>query len=347
LRLDKHGQLGIWDARAPAEELADDDDSVRPRDNESGKCWRLQLHWPATSRSSISSIKFDPLDSHSVFTSSYDCTIRRLSFATGISTEIFSSGETLISCIDIPYHGNEMWISDASGGLTHLDLREDKSKAKWYQLSDQKIGSVSINPANPHFLVTASNSRAMKIWDTRNLRNIPANGPEGPANEFDEDVINGFLSSSNGKTCLRGEWRHNKSVSSAYWDPRGRSIVSTSYDDTLRLWEFDGSVFRRDIPFPSSRPLKQIRHNCQTGRWLTVLKAQWSPNPDHYPHFTVGNMEHSLDIFSGKGDLLARLADRKRITAVQAVTCSHPSILERAASGNGSGRCVLWAPIDQ
>ena len=35
-----------------------------------------------------------------------------------------------------------------------------------------------------------------------------------------------------------------------------------------------------------------------------------------------------------------------RITAVQAVTCSHPNIVERAASGNGSGRCVLWAPAD-
>lgn len=23
------------------------------------------------------------------------------------------------------------------------------------------------------------------------------------------------------------------------------------------------------------------------GRWVTILKAQWSPNPDVYPHFTV------------------------------------------------------------
>lgn len=35
-----------------------------------------------------------------------------------------------------------------------------------------------------------------------------------------------------------------------------------------------------------------------------------------------------------------------RISAVQAVTCSHPNIVERAASGNASGRCVLWAPAD-
>ena len=100
---------------------------------------------------------------------------------------------------------------------------------------------------------------------------------------------------------------------------------------------------------------------------MSILRAQWSPNADIFPHFTVGNMEHSLDIYSCKGDLLAKLTDSSksvgvnshdypgsftefviflRITAVQAVTCSHPNIAERAASGNGSGRCVLWAPAD-
>lgn len=97
-----------------------------------------------------------------LFTSSYDCTVRHLSFTSGVSTEIFSTDDTLISCIDMPSTGNEMWISDASGGLTHLDLREDKSHGRWYQLSEEKIGSVSVNPTNSYFLVTASNSRALK-----------------------------------------------------------------------------------------------------------------------------------------------------------------------------------------
>lgn len=52
--------------------------------------------------------------------------------------------------------------------------------------------------------------------------------------EFDAAAISEFLESKQGKSCLRGEWRHDKSVSSAYWDPRGRAIVSTSYDDNLR-----------------------------------------------------------------------------------------------------------------
>jgi WD repeat-containing protein 76 len=63
---DKHGQLGIWDARAPQDDAENEDQGVDPDQRESGKYWRLQVHWPATSQSSISCIKFDPIDAHSV-----------------------------------------------------------------------------------------------------------------------------------------------------------------------------------------------------------------------------------------------------------------------------------------
>ncbi|VDB83034.1 unnamed protein product [Peniophora sp. CBMAI 1063] len=339
---DKHGQLGIWDARAQPDE---DEDDERPADErEGGKYWRLQPHWPATSKSSISSIKFDTFDSGTVYTSAYDCTVRALSFETGISSELFHLEDTLINCLDVVPGSHEMWLSDASGGVTHLDLREDTQKtSRWYQLSDQKIGSLSVNPTNPAFLLTASNTRLMKIWDARKLSKIPA---AGDSLDFDAEKVAEFSKSKPGKAMQRGEFEHGKSVSSAYWDPRGRSIVSTSYDDTLRLWEVNPSMMAKDVPFKDFKPLSRIKHNCQTGRWLTVLKAQWSSNPDVYPHFTVGNMDHSVNVYSAKGELLANLRDNAKITAVQAVTCSHPSVVERIATGNGSGRCVLWAPAD-
>ncbi|CAL1704956.1 unnamed protein product [Somion occarium] len=337
---DKNGQLGIWDALAPVEEVADEDDDVSADDREGGRYWRLQLHWPASSQSSISSIKFDPTDAHSVYTSSYDCTVRSLSFTSGISREIYSAEDALISSIDLTTTGHEMWISDAAGGTIHLDLREAKSRARRYQLSDQKIGSVSINPVVNHLILTASNSRVLRVWDTRKLAVIESKH----RSNVDDHAINRFLKSKDGKNCLRGEWSHGKSVSSAYWDPRGRGIVSTSYDDKIRLWDIKPIALSKDAVFPSFRPLTEIRHNCQSGKWVSVLKAQWSPNPDVYPHFTIGNMDHSLNIYTGKGVPLAKLADKALVTAVQAVTCSHPSIVERVASGNASGRGTLWGP---
>ncbi|TFY73737.1 hypothetical protein EWM64_g10275, partial [Hericium alpestre] len=341
---DKHGELAIWDPRAqPEEETADDDDVKEVSNPEGGQFWRLQTHWPATAKSSISSIRFDPLDAHTVYTSSYDCTVRSLSFTSGVSREIFSTDDVLISCVDLPPGGNEMWISDNGGGVTHLDLRQDRSKARWYQLSEQKIGSVSVNPREPHFLLTASNTRLLKVWDVRKLEKLPA---KNGSLDFEYDAIDTLITSADGKSCLRGEWPHNKSVSSAYWDPRGRSIVSTSYDDTVRLWDIKPASFARNAPFSAFKPFSRFHHSCQTGQWVTVLKAQWSQYPDVLPHFTIGNLNHSLDIFSYKGDLLARLADRERVSATPAVTCSHPSVVERAASGTASGKCYLWAPSD-
>ncbi|KAJ3989377.1 WD40-repeat-containing domain protein [Lentinula detonsa] len=338
---DKHGQLGIWDARAPQ----DNEDEHNAETQENGKYWRLQVHWPATSQSSISSVKIDPIDSHTVYTSAYDCTIRALSFTSGVSREIFTNDETLISGMDVVPSGHEMWISDAAGGVTHLDLRQDKSKGKWYQLSDQKIGSVSINPSRENFLLTASNSKELRIWDTRKLQSMITDlSLDASTTEFDSEIVSRFRDSKEGAGCLRGEWRHDRSVSSAYWDPRGRGIVSTSYDDAIRIWDIHSPAFESPKPFPSARPLCRISHNCQTGKWLTILRAQWNPNPDVYPHFTIANMNHSLDIISCKGERIVRLSDSSKITAVQAVTCSHPSVVERAATGNASGRCMLWAP---
>ena len=64
--IDKEGAIGIWDARAPSDENDDDDEAVANEDREGGKYWRIQLHWPANAKSSVSSIKIDPIDSHNV-----------------------------------------------------------------------------------------------------------------------------------------------------------------------------------------------------------------------------------------------------------------------------------------
>ncbi len=74
---DKHGQLGIWDAQAPVDvpDDNDDDDSTPAEDREGGKYHRLQMHWPASSKSSISCIKLDPIDSFSVSVHSLPSTV--------------------------------------------------------------------------------------------------------------------------------------------------------------------------------------------------------------------------------------------------------------------------------
>lgn len=70
--------------------------------------------------------------------------------------------EVLINSFDMAPTGNEIWASDELGGLSHIDLREEKGKAIRWELSDKKTGCVSINPVQPHLLLVSSNNRTLK-----------------------------------------------------------------------------------------------------------------------------------------------------------------------------------------
>ncbi|KAG9057260.1 hypothetical protein FS842_008067 [Serendipita sp. 407] len=379
---DKHGQLGIWDPHAlsPKDLEADDEeeDDVRSRskskrkkkDRGQGQTWQLQLHWPATSKSSVSGVKFDPVNGHSVYTSSYDCSIRQTHFNTGQSDEIYALDDILISSFDFSQTGHELWISDTKGGITFLDLRADKHDARRWQLSEnQKIGSISLNPTDGWSLLASCNDRSLKLWDTRQLLSMPiptrsvsssydASGPIVEPYETEYDAVSDWLKGGKGKSptkgkgragangsdaTLRGTWMHGYSVSSAYWDPSGTRILSTSYDNKLRVWDLPRKYLLPEEPLKSFRPAVVLDHDCQTGRWLTVFKAQWSQNPEAYPYFSVGDMKHSLKLFAADGELLADLRDKEKITAVQAVTATHPAWTNRAGTGNASGKCIFWS----
>lgn len=106
----------------------------------------------------------------------------------------------------------------------------------------------------PHLLVTASNDRHVRIWDTRHLLSMKPNSDEmtlpmpkseeksdtaehintQPESNIEVDRVVKYMDTSKGKGLLRGSWAHGKSCSAAYWDPWGRRVLTTSYDDKLR-----------------------------------------------------------------------------------------------------------------
>lgn len=60
--LDKSGRLIIWDAIAPADEEFDEDGQSVTPDTVEGKSYRLEPHHPVSRNSSLSCIKFDPIN---------------------------------------------------------------------------------------------------------------------------------------------------------------------------------------------------------------------------------------------------------------------------------------------
>ncbi|WRT70364.1 uncharacterized protein IL334_007362 [Kwoniella shivajii] len=372
---DKYGQLGIWDALgAPEEKVKSEDDTngVQAPEEEGyeGRIWKVQAH----ARNAITCMKVDPVNGSGLFSSSYDCSLRHLSFSSLKSTELFafSDENMLVTHFDLVPNGQEAWIADKNGGISHCDFREDKrgrERRRWIVQEEgraAKLGGLSVNPLMPHLIVTAGNDNNLRLWDARSLSSVPANptsittpissakakaepGVDTPypdsfiTGETDYEGVSKFMTSKKGTGILRASWKHGKSCSSAYWDPWGKRILTTSYDDRLRVWSLQPPSLLLPQPLSTShfQPTRQIPHNCQTGRWLTILRAQWSLNMDYMPHFTVGNMKRTLDVVTANGEKVVQLWNEV-VTAVPAVSASHPNLVDHVVGGNTSGRIQLW-----
>lgn len=314
---DKEGAMGVFDASQEAPEIPDDEEDFEYPDPVIAA---FKIH----SRT-ISSFAFSPVDANAIYSASYDSSIRKLDLDKGKSVQIYApqdSDEDLpISTIDMSYSDPwMMYFSTLHGSLGRIDLRSP-DHADIFSLTEQKIGGFSLHPLQPHLLATASLDRTMKIWD---MRKFVGRG----------DSTHPFLV---------GEHESRLSVSHASWSAGGQ-IATSSYDDTIKIYNFpDAGLWKAgyNLDEKAMQPSHIVRHNNQTGRWVTILKPQWQRRPrDGIQKFVIGNMNRFVDVFAADGEQLAQL-DGDGITAVPAVAHFHPT-LDWVAGGNASGKLCLW-----
>jgi WD40 repeat protein len=67
--------------------------------------------------------------------------------------------------------------------------------------------------------------------------------------------------------ALRAEFTHGQACSSAYFSPTGKQILSTSYDDKMRIWNVDrtslGTVVQDFNPDYVHKHNNQVRYLIQ------------------------------------------------------------------------------------
>jgi WD40 repeat protein len=315
------GNMGIFDAsQTPPEVTAEENgDGEEDPDTPEPAITALKLH----SRT-ITSFVFSA-DGNTLYSSSYDSSVRKFDLQKGVAVEAFapdSIDEDLpISSIAIPLSDpNILLFSSLDGSFGRHDMRT-KSETEIWTLSDKKIGGFSIHPLNPHLVATASLDRSVKIWD---LRSIKGKG-ESKA------------------PSLLGEHESRLSISHASWSAAGH-VATSSYDDTIKIhslldagsWKVGHQIDESDM-----KPTAVIKHNNQTGRWVTILKPQWQTRPeDGIQKFVIGNMNRFVDVYSADGEQLAQLGG-DGITAVPAVAHFHPT-KDWVAGGTASGKLCLW-----
>ncbi|KAJ5577407.1 DNA damage-binding protein cmr1 [Penicillium hispanicum] len=313
---DKMGHLGIFDASQTRPELDEEDE-----DEPDPVLTTLKPH-----TRTISAMFIHPLKPTHLYTASYDSSIRELDLAKTTSVEKYGPQSTKIdealSGVDMAADDpHTLYWTTLDGMFGSYDTRvplTEKVVTRW-QLSEKKIGGFSLCPSQPHYFATASLDRFMRLWD---LRKLSLDAPEPVA-----------------------EHESRLSVSHAAFNAAGQ-IATSSYDDTLKIYDLAAkgiSTWKPGYALSDEEftPDTRVRHNCQTGRWVTILRPQWQQNPQsHIQRFCIGNMNRFVDIYSSSGDQLAQLGG-EGITAVPAVSVFHRS-QNWVAGGTASGKVCLW-----
>ncbi|KAI5364033.1 Putative WD40/YVTN repeat-like-containing domain superfamily [Septoria linicola] len=325
---DKLGSLGLFDASqtSPQQVKQEADDADEDGDEVDAEIEPAITTFKIHTRT-ISAFQCSPHDHNALYSASYDSSIRKLDLGKASAVEVYAPADR---SEDLPLSGVQVAHSDPNmlhfttldGRFGMKDMRTPAHQTvEMMQLSEKKIGGFSLHPAHPHLLATASLDRMLKIWD---LRKIKGKG-------------DGRL------PHLVGEHLSKLSVSHAAFNSAGQ-VATASYDDTIKIYDFSSSGDWKagyELGDNEMNPATIVPHNNQTGRWVTILRAQWQLKPqDGIQRFVIGNMNRFVDIYTGSGKQLAQLGGES-ITAVPSVAQFHPT-MDWVGAGTASGKLCLW-----
>ena len=166
-------------------------------------------------------------------------------------------------------------------------------------------------------MATSGLDCTVKIWDVRKLKNM------SPAKSQTKSVAT---------------FQSSKSINSAFFSPSGKYLLATTMSDKLEILS---EAHQKSGVIKS--PIKSIRHDNRTGRWLTTFNAQWHPGTAE-DLFVVGSMQHprTIEVFNAHSGKVARGIQGEALTSVMSRCCFHPREDRLIVlGGNSSGRLAI------
>ncbi|SCU81376.1 LAME_0B06788g1_1 [Lachancea meyersii CBS 8951] len=300
---DTTGNLGLWNVHSEAPQ-----DEVEAPDITTVKLFNKN----------VAKIDVFPQDSSKLMTASYDGVLRSIDLSSLQSDEVLTLRDAYedpmgISEFQFSYEDpNQVFMTTLGGEFTSFDIRTKPTPTNIRRLADKKIGSFSINPRRPYEIATGSLDRTLKIWDVRKT----VKSAEWLQNE-DHPSLD-----------LVASYDSRLSVSAVSYAPMDGSLVCNGYDDTIRIFD------AKEVPPVELQPKLTLKHNCQSGRWTSILKARFKANMDV---FAIANMSRAIDIYHSSGEQLAHL----KTATVPAVVSWHP-MQNWIVGGNSSGKVFLF-----
>jgi WD40 repeat protein len=268
-------------------------------------------------------------DADSLFSTSYDGTVRRFSLAKGEASfelvftlpsdlhddDIWLQHTTLSPC------GNLLFACASDGHAMCVDLRSKKEVWR-HIVHDKKVNTVDLNQRDTNYLCTSSLDRSVKIFDVRKFAGLVG-----------------------GKVKAVVEMLDSRSVNCALFSPTGSMVLSVGQSNYLRVYD---EPHKKSGLIPATghaNSPKNVPHNNQTGRYLPVFHAQWDPKTDHA--FVVGSMmqPRQVEVYSAQpGRACHRvmsLQEPEWMASVQSRNAFHPG-LDAVVCGNASGRAHIF-----
>lgn len=279
---------------------------------------------------SICKFEFNYNEPNKVYSASYDGSIRCTDLNSFKTTQFFIN-DFDVGLSDINFNNdNEIYYTTLQGEFGRLDLRSsDHSKRSVFRLSNKKIGGFAISPLNKNQISTGSLDRTLKIWDLRKQ-----------------------------ETCSWSEWDDNLSTLHSYGTYDSRLSVSTvdwnhtndlvcnGYDDSINIFKLgEANKWESDFTYANDGDIKpdfKIKHNCQTGRWVSIIKAKWHKFPaDSVQKFVIANMNKYYDIYNNEGVQIGHISNQL-MTNVPAV-CNFHHTQNWIVGGGASGKVYLFS----
>ncbi|KAJ3698376.1 hypothetical protein LUZ61_002081 [Rhynchospora tenuis] len=253
-------------------------------------------------RSTVSGISVHPYSLRKIYSSCYHGDLCLMDMEKEMFDIIHSSDFSIFSLCQSPHDHNSLFLG-YGGKVKSFDERTGKIIDVW-EMHDQRVNTIDFHPGNSNMIATSSSDGFVRLWD---LRCIDKDQPKSIK-----------------------EAAHNRAVHSAYFSPTGNSIVSTSFDDTVRIWSY-----------PQFENLSTIRHNNQTGRWLSSFRAIWGWN-DSY--IFIGNMQRAVDVISTEDSVVTTPLQSEYMTNIPCRFATHPYEEGRLACAGG-GKLYLWTKM--
>nr|XP_054587766.1 WD repeat-containing protein 76 [Nothobranchius furzeri] len=259
----------------------------------------------------VGCMAFSTVHPSQLLTLSYDGSLRCMDVEKAVFDDVYNISDGLKTFAFLSHDCSTLVVGNWFGEVAIVDRRTPgNSHESIHPIDPKTLRCVSVHPLQMQYFAVAE-SRVVGIYDSRRLKKTKSE----PVSQ------------------LTG---HTLSITSAYFSPStGNRVLTTCMDNHIRI--YDTSLVSSNAPL-----LKSVRHDMQTGRWLSKLSAVWDPKQEDC--FVVGSMmrPRRVQVFHESGKHLHTFTDEENLNTVLSVTALHPT-RNALLGGNASGRVHVFS----